>query len=157
LAAARCLPCASSSIRSALFKYGIGLEDVRAALAAANANSPKGALQEDGRRFQLYTNDQAKHAADYQNLIVAYRDNAPVRLSDVAGVSDSVEDLRNQGLFNGSPSVVLILFRQPGANIIDTVDRVKRAPAAITGFDTARHRHPFGRHGPHHDDPRLSA
>ena len=109
----------------ALFKYGIGLEDLRAALAAANANSPKGALEENGQHFQLYTNDQAKHAADYRDLVVAYRDNAPVRLSDIAQVSDSVEDLRNQGLFNGNPSVLLVLFRQPGANIIDTVDRVK--------------------------------
>jgi multidrug efflux pump len=109
----------------ALFKYGIGLEDVRAALAAANANSPKGAIEENGRHYQLYTNDQAPHAADYTNLIVAYRDNAPVRLTDVAEVDDSVEDLRNQGMFNGSPSVLLILYRQPGANIIDTVDRVK--------------------------------
>ncbi len=111
-------------IPTALFKYGIGLEDVRAALAAANANSPKGALEEDNRHLQIYTNDQAKHAADYINLIVAYRNGAPVRLSDIAQVSDSVEDLRNQGLFNGNPSVLLILFRQPGANIIDTVDRV---------------------------------
>lgn len=109
----------------ALFKYGIGLEDVRAALAAANANSPKGALEENGQHFQIYTNDQAKHADNYRDLIVAYRNNAAVRLRDIAEVSDSVEDLRNQGLFNGAPSVALILFRQPGANIIDTVDRVK--------------------------------
>ena len=109
----------------ALFKYGIGLEDVRAALSAANANSPKGALEENGEHFQIYTNDQARHAVDYENLLVAYRDNAPVRLSDIAAVSDSVEDLRNQGLFNGKPSVVLIITKQPGANIIETVDRIK--------------------------------
>jgi multidrug efflux pump len=109
----------------ALFKYGIGLEDVRAALAAANANSPKGALEEQGLHLQLYTNDQARHAADYQNLVIAYRDNAPVRLTDIATISDSVEDLRNQGLFNGKPSVVLIITKQPGANIIETIDRVK--------------------------------
>ncbi|MDP9128170.1 MAG: efflux RND transporter permease subunit, partial [Pseudomonadota bacterium] len=109
----------------ALFKYGIGLEDVRAALAAANANSPKGALEQNGQHFQIYTNDQARHAEDFRDLIVAYRDNAPVRLSDIGIVTDSVEDLRNQGFYNGLPSVVLILFRQPGANIIETVDRVK--------------------------------
>jgi multidrug efflux pump len=111
----------------ALFKYGIGLEDVRAALAAANANSPKGALEEQGQHFQFYTNDQAKHAADYSNLVIAWNAGAPVRLSDVADVKDSVEDLRNQGLFNGKPSVALIITKQPGANVIDTIDRIKEA------------------------------
>ena len=79
----------------ALFKYGIGLEDVRAALASANANSPKGAIEADGLHYQIYTNDQASHAADYKPLVVAYRDGAAVRLSDVADVQDSVENLRN--------------------------------------------------------------
>jgi multidrug efflux pump len=108
----------------ALFKYGIGLEDVRAALASANANSPKGVIEEGGRRYQLYANDQARRAADYLPLLIAWRDNRPVRLSDVAAVNDSVEDLRNLGLFNGQPAVLVILYRQPGANIIATVDRV---------------------------------
>jgi multidrug efflux pump len=109
----------------ALFKYGIGLEDVRAALASANANSPKGAVEDTGRHYQIYTNDQASRAADYQSLVVAYRNGAPVRLSDVADVQDSVENLRNEGVANGQPSILAILYRQPGANIIDTVDRVK--------------------------------
>jgi multidrug efflux pump len=109
----------------ALFKYGIGLEDVRAALASANANSPKGAIEDGGRHYQLYTNDQANHAADYQPLVIAYRNGAAVKLSDVADVQDSVEDLRNEGLANGKASVLVVLFRQPGANIIETVDRVK--------------------------------
>src|SRR5215831_4443111 len=109
----------------ALFKYGIGLEDVRAALASANANSPKGAIEDGGRHYQLYTNDQANQAADYRPLVVAYRNGAAVRLSDVADVQDSVEDVRNEGLANGKPSVLAILYRQPGANIIETVDRVK--------------------------------
>jgi multidrug efflux pump len=109
----------------ALFKYGIGLEDVRAALASANANSPKGAIEDNGRHYQIYTNDQASHAADYRPLVIAYRDGAAVRLTDVAEVQDSVEDLRNEGLADGKPAVLVILFRQPGANIIDTVDRVK--------------------------------
>src|ERR1700733_8227885 len=81
----------------ALFKYGIGLEDVRAALASANANSPKGAIEADGLHYQLYTNDQASHAVDYQPLVVAYRNGAAVRLSDIADVQDSVENLRNIG------------------------------------------------------------
>ena len=108
----------------ALFKYGIGLEDVRAALASANAHSPKGALENGGRRYQIYTNDQANHAADYRPLIVAYRNGAAVHLTDVAEIDDSVENLRNQGLANGKPAVLVILYRQPGANIISTVDRV---------------------------------
>ncbi len=112
---------------SALFKYGVGLEDVRAALASANANSPKGAIESDTQHFQLYTNDQASKAADYMPLIVAYRNGAAVRLSDMADVRDSVENLRNLGLSQGQPAVLIILFRQPGANIIDTVDSVKAA------------------------------
>ncbi len=111
----------------ALFKYGIGLEDVRAALASANANSPKGAIEAEGLHYQLYTNDQASHAADYRPLVIAYRNGAAVRLSDVADVQDLVENLRNAGLADGKPAVLVILFRQPGANIIDTVDSVKAA------------------------------
>jgi multidrug efflux pump len=110
---------------TAMFKYGIGLEDVRAALASANANSPKGAIEDGDHRFQLYTNDQARLAADYRPLIVAYRNGAAVQLSDVADVEDSVQDLRNEGRANGEPSVLVILSRQPGANIIDTVNQVK--------------------------------
>ncbi len=110
---------------SALFKYGIGLEDVRAALAAANANSPKGDIDDGARRFQVYTDDQATHASQYRNLVVGYRNSSAVRLSDVAEVQDAVEDLRNQGLANGKPSVLINIRRQPGANIIDIVDRVK--------------------------------
>ncbi|MEA2772273.1 MAG: multidrug efflux pump [Acetobacteraceae bacterium] len=112
---------------TALFKYGIGLEDVRAALASANANSPKGAIDSDTLHYQLYTNDQATHATDYMPLVVAYRKGAAVRLSDVADVQDSVENLRNAGLSQGKPAVLVILSRQPGANIIDTVDSVKAA------------------------------
>jgi multidrug efflux pump len=112
---------------TALFKYGIGLEDVRAALASANANSPKGAIDSDTLHYQLYTNDQATHAADYRSLVIAYRNGAAVRLSDLADVRDSVENIRNAGLSQGEPAVLVILFRQPGANIIDTVDGVKAA------------------------------
>ncbi len=110
---------------AALFKYGIGLEDVRAALAAANAHAPKGAIEQAGQHFQLYTNDQASRAADYRSLIVAYRNGAAVRLSDVADIDDSVENIRNFGEANGKPSVLVILSRTPGGNIIDTIDRIK--------------------------------
>jgi len=108
-----------------MFKYGIGLEDVRAALASANANSPKGTIDDGDRRYQIYTNDQSTKASDYAPLVIAYRNGAAVLLSDVASVVDSVEDVRNLGLSNGQPSVLIILFRQPGANIIDTIDAVK--------------------------------
>ena len=109
----------------ALYKYGIGLEDVRAALASANANSPKGTIDDGNRRYQIYTNDQANVAADYTPLVIAYRNGAAVRLSDIADVQDSVQDLRNLGMSNGRPSVLIILYRQPGANIIETIDNVK--------------------------------
>jgi multidrug efflux pump len=108
-----------------LYKYGIGLEDVRAALASANAHSPKGGIDVGDRRYQIYANDQANKADDYRSLIVAYRNGAPVHLSDVGEVTDSVENLRNAGLANGKPAVLIILYRQPGANIISTVDLVK--------------------------------
>jgi multidrug efflux pump len=112
-------------IPSALFKYGIGLEDVRAALSSANAHSPKGGIDVGQNRYQIYANDQANKADDYKSLIVAYRNGAAVHLTDVGEVTDGVENLRNSGLANGKPAVLLILYRQPGANIISTVDAVR--------------------------------
>ncbi len=112
-------------IPHALYQYGIGLEDVRAALASANAHSPKGGIDVKDQRYQIYANDQVRKADDYKSLIVAYRNGAPVHLADVGSVTDSVENLRNAGLANGKPAVLIILYRQPGANIISTVDLVK--------------------------------
>jgi multidrug efflux pump len=109
---------------SALYKYGVGLEDVRAALASANAHAPKGDIEVGDRHYQIYNNDQATKAAEYRSLIVAYRNGAAIRLSDVGEVVDSNENIRNAGIANGKPSVLVILTRSPGANIIDTVDRV---------------------------------
>jgi len=111
-------------IPQALNNYGIGLEDVRAALGAANAHSPKGGIDVADRRYQIYANDQANDAEAYRPLIVAYRNGAPVHLSDVGEVSDAVEDIRNAGLADGKPAVLLVLFRQPNANVIGIVDRV---------------------------------
>jgi multidrug efflux pump len=111
----------------ALFKYGIGLEDIRATIASANANSPKGIVDIGDQRLQIYTNDQASHAADYRPLVVAYRNGHAIRLTDIASVDDSVQDLRNLGLANGKPAVLCIVFKQPGANIIRTVDAIKAA------------------------------
>jgi len=109
----------------ALFKYGLGLEDVRAALSAANANSPKGGVDVGDQRYQIYVNDTATHAADYQSLIVGYRNQAAIRLQDVATVTDGVENVRNLGLADGKPAVLLVLHRQPGANVIDVVDNIR--------------------------------
>ena len=110
---------------SALFKYGVGLEDVRAALAAANANSPKGAIENASFHWQIYDNDQSHLAKDYSSLVVAYRKGAPIRLSDLAEVTDSVEDIRNLGMSKGSPAVLIAISRQPQANIIETVDLIR--------------------------------
>ncbi|WP_371824177.1 efflux RND transporter permease subunit [Methylosinus sp. KRF6] len=109
----------------ALFDYGIAMEEIRAALSAANANSAKGAIDEGERRFQIYANDQAKRASDYADLVIAYRDGRPVLLRDIAEVADSVENVRNIGYVNDKSAVVLILFKQPGGNIVEIVDRVK--------------------------------
>jgi multidrug efflux pump len=110
---------------TALNKYAIGLESVRAAIAAANANSPKGAIEHGDRRYQIYSNDQATTADQYRSLIIAWRNGAPVRLSDVAEVIDSTEDIRNEGQANGKRSVLVIIYKQPNANIIETVDAIK--------------------------------
>ena len=108
-----------------LNNYGIGLDQVRSALSSANANRPKGQLADAVNAWEITTTDQLLKADEYKPLIVSYRHGAPVRLSDVADVQDSVEDVRSWGLANGKPAVVLIVFRQPGANIIETVDRVR--------------------------------
>lgn len=109
----------------ALFKYGIGLEDVRAALAGANANSPKGVLDLGDQRLHIYTNDQADKAADYRSLVIAYRNGAAVRLTDVADVADGAQDLRSLGLSNGLPAVLVIVKKQPGANVVAMTAAVK--------------------------------
>jgi multidrug efflux pump len=114
-----------------LNSYGIGLEDVRAALASANANSPKGYIDDGGQRLQLYTNDQASVAQAYRDLIIAYRNGAAVRLSDVATVTNSVENVQNAGLFNGKPAVLVIIHPSPSANIIRTTDQIRALLPAL--------------------------
>ena len=105
--------------------YGLGLEQVRKSLAAANTNRPKGFVEDDQRRWQIDVNDQTKRADQYRDLIVAWRNGAPVRLADVATVRDSLQDLRNEGSSGGKPAVLLAVMNQPGANIVETVDIVK--------------------------------
>jgi multidrug efflux pump len=105
----------------------VSLEDVRTVLAAANANRPKGELADDTQTWGLSTTDQLLKAEDYQPLIVRYANGSAVQLSDIAWVRDSVENVRAAGMVDGKPAVLIIVFRQPGANIIDTVDRVYAA------------------------------
>ncbi|MEY3288033.1 MAG: hypothetical protein RLZZ419_275 [Pseudomonadota bacterium] len=109
----------------ALTQYGIGFEDIRTAIAATNTNRPKGALEDTTHHWLIYANDQAKTASDYLPLIVRYRNGASVRLADLGQVIDSVEDSRSTGLKDGKPSVLLILSKQSGANIIETVNKIK--------------------------------
>ncbi len=109
----------------ALSRYGISLEDVRGVLSSTNANRPKGNLANGKKTWEVRTNDQLHTAAHYEPVIITYRTGAAVRLSDVATVQDSLEDLRAAGFVNGKPAVMVIVFRQPGANIIETVDSVR--------------------------------
>ena len=112
-----------------LSKYGIGLQDVRAAISNSNANAPKGAIESDQLHYQIYTNDNARDAAPYRNLIIANRNGSTVRLGDVATVLDmqdgATENIRTYGLYNGKPAVFLTVFQQPGANVIQMIDAVK--------------------------------
>jgi multidrug efflux pump len=109
----------------AMSKYGIGTEDVRAAIDSANFFLAKGAISVGDRSYQINTNDQANVAADYQNLIVAFRHNDPVRLKDIAEVIDGPSNLQNLGLVNGKPGIIIRVTQSPGANIITTVDSIK--------------------------------
>jgi multidrug efflux pump len=129
-----------------LNKLGVAFEDVRTAITTTNANRPKGFLEDGDHYWQVQANDQAKTAKEYLPIIVAFRNGAAVRLGDLGEVVDSVQDLRNHGMANGKPAVLLIINRQPNANIIETVDRVhpeRREP-----------RHDDGAHDHH---PRLPA
>jgi multidrug efflux pump len=110
---------------TALNKYGIGLEQVRGVLAGANANTPKGHFSDDHRMWEVGANDQLFRAVDYQPLLITYHNGTAVRVGDVGRAVDAAEDIRNSGYANGKPSVLVIIFRQPGANIIDTVDRIR--------------------------------
>jgi multidrug efflux pump len=109
----------------ALAKYGIGFEEVRATIAASNVNRPKGALENSTHHLPIYANDQAKTASEYLPLIVTYKNGAAIRLSDLGQALDSVEDLRSAGLKDNQPAILLIINKQAGANIIETVDKIK--------------------------------
>jgi multidrug efflux pump len=114
-----------------LASYGIGLEDVRAAIGSANADSAKGYVDQGDQRYEVLSNDQASKAADYRDLVIAYRNGAAVLLHDVADVEDSNENIRNAGLFNNIPTVGVIVFPLPGANIIKTVAQIKKVLPSV--------------------------
>src|SRR5436190_2384781 len=116
---------------TSLNSMGLGLEDVRTVLSRQNANLAKGQVADDATTADIHANDQLIKAEDYKPLIVTYRNGAAVRLSDVANVQDSVENVRAAGFMNGKASIPLIIFRQPGANIIETVDRIKDAVPSL--------------------------
>src|SRR5215208_924781 len=119
---------------NALAHYGIALDDVRRAIMGANLLRPKGVIEEGQRSWQIQASDQLTRAADYRPLIVRYRDGAPVRLADVARVNDDVEDRFNTGFFNDGPAVLLVISRQPDANIIKTVDAIHEQLPALKAF-----------------------
>lgn len=106
-----------------LYKYGLGFEDVRAALASANAHTPKGFIDTNGQRIMLDTNDQVHRATDYQGLVVAWRNGHPIHLADVAHVIDSVEDVRNAGYYDRKPAIIAQVYMQAGANIVAAMDQ----------------------------------
>jgi multidrug efflux pump len=128
------LPAVRVAVNPTLLNsMGMDLEDVRVALGGANANRPKGEVRNDTQSWALSTTDQLLHASEYQPLVIAFRNGAAVTLSDIANVRDSVEDVRTLGLVDGKPAVPVIIFRQPGANIISTVDRVRDLLPSLRG------------------------
>ncbi|MEI6593517.1 MAG: efflux RND transporter permease subunit, partial [Holophagaceae bacterium] len=128
------LPAVRVDVNPALLNaQGLGLDDVRLAISAANLNRPKGDLSSGGTSWSITTNDQLMGASDYLPLILRYRNGNAVRLGDVARVTDSVENVRNSGLSNGVPAIMVPIFRQPDANIIETVDRVRALLPQLQG------------------------
>ncbi|HZV66287.1 MAG TPA: efflux RND transporter permease subunit, partial [Telluria sp.] len=122
----------------ALASYGLGLDTLRTAITAANANSAKGSFDGPGRAYSINANDQLVTVPDYKNMVVAYRNGAPVRLSDVARVVDSAENVKLAAWANLKPAIILNVQRQPGANVIATVDAIKaRLPELQSGLPTA--------------------
>ncbi|MBD8532452.1 MULTISPECIES: efflux RND transporter permease subunit [unclassified Massilia] len=119
----------------ALNRYGVSAEDVRAAIQSSNPNRPKGALEANGNRLQIYsqadTPTNGRTAADYRDLVVAWRGGAAIRLQDVAQVIDGPENINTLGLFNGEPAVIVLITRQPSANVIETVDGVRALLPAL--------------------------
>ena len=137
-----------------LNSYGLTLSNVQSILSIQNSDFARGQISNGLTTADIITNGQMSHAAEYAPLIIGYKNGAAVRLSDVAQVIDSTSNVRNAGYLNGKQSIVLIIFRQPGANIIQTVDRIYSQLALHQGIDSARHGHDCG-DGSHHHHPRV--
>ena len=139
-----------------LSRYNVGLDQISTFLSGANSNKPKGSLINSRTEMPIYATDQLFLAKDYENLVVVYRNNAPVRLSDLGRVIDANEDVRNLGLVNGNPMVQIQISRQPGANVVETVARIK---ALMPQFQCAApaHRAFQDRERPHHHHARFAA
>ncbi|MBJ2347544.1 MULTISPECIES: efflux RND transporter permease subunit [Pseudomonas] len=114
-----------------LNQYGVALDDVRTAIANSNVRRPKGSVEDDKRMWQVQANDQLEKAKDYETLVIRYQDGSVLRLKDVAKVSDGVEDRYNSGFFNDDAAVLLVINRQAGANIIETVNEIKNQLPAL--------------------------
>ena len=137
-----------------LNSYGLTLSNVQSLLSVQNAHQARGQLSDGTVTADIITNDQIRYAADYRPLIIGYHNGTAVRLSDVADVTDSVQNVRSAGYLNGKPAIPIIIFRQPGANIIQTVQNIRDATAVDQSLHRARHRN-HHRAGPHHHYPRL--
>ncbi len=155
-AAARCRRCASSSTPTRSPATASALEDVRAAISAANANRPKGMVEDGERRWQIYSQRPGRRPSDYAPLIIAYRNGAAVRLGDVADVDDAVENVRNAGLSNGQPAVFVTVYRQPRRQR-HRDGRPGEGPAAASCRPPARRHRRCSRDRPHDHHPRLAA
>lgn len=116
---------------SALFNQGVSLDAVRQAISVANVRRPQGSIDDSQQHWQVQANDEIKTAEGYRPLVINYNNGAAVRLQDVANVIDSVQDVRNAGMSDGKPAVLLVISREPGANIIATVDRIRAELPAL--------------------------
>jgi multidrug efflux pump len=114
-----------------LNQYDISFNQVAQAIRTTNVNQPKGQLKDENHTLEIITNDQMYNAKSFQPVIVSYKNNAPIRLMDIADVIDSVEDIRNSGMVDGKPAAVLVIYKQPGSNVIETVDRLYEALESI--------------------------
>jgi multidrug efflux pump len=110
-----------------LNSHGLTIQNIQSVLSQQNAHEPAGQISDGNTTADIVTNDQISHAYQFSPLIVGYNKGQAIRLSDVADVSDSTQNIRTAGYLNGTPSITIMIFRQPGANIIDTVDRVRAA------------------------------
>ncbi len=138
----------------ALAAYGLNIDDLRTTISNANSNAPKGSFDGKTQAYTINANDQLQSAEDYKNIIVAYKNGAPVRLTDVATVAQSAENIKLSSWVNTSPAILLNVQRQPGANVIAVVDSIRADPAADRSRSSRQHRG-LGADRSHQHHPRL--